>query len=94
MTENAMSNPHLDTVVNTITPEIYQAFKSAVAIRRWPNGLAMTEAQLATCLQAMIAYEHHYLPAEERTGYVPPKNQACADENPNHGSETPLKWQH
>lgn len=78
------------TLLEAVTPQVYQNFKRAIALRKWPDGRRLSEAQLQTCLQAVIAYEHHHLPPEERTGYVPPKKSACDHEHP--ADETPLQW--
>lgn len=77
-------------LLEAVTPQVYQNFKCAIALRKWPDGRRLSEAQLQTCLQAVIAYEHHHLPPEERTGYVPPKKSVCDHEHPT--DETPLQW--
>ncbi|WP_345415751.1 YeaC family protein [Halioxenophilus aromaticivorans] len=79
-------------LLESLTPEIVQNFRRAIEIGKWPNGVALTKEQKATCMQAVIAYEAKHLPPEQRTGYVPPK-QPCADEHSHAPSETPLKWQ-
>lgn len=82
----------IDNMVGAVTPDIYERFKLAVELRKWPNGSALTAQQVEICLQAIIAYEHRNLPEQERTGYVPPKAQPCSDESHIHTYETPLKW--
>jgi len=80
--------------ISSITPEVVSNLRRAVEIGRWPNGQALTEEQRATCLQAIIAYEATHLPPEQRTGYVPPKKAACADDGDHqHVDEKPLQWQ-
>lgn len=69
----------LDDVMKAMTPDLYERFKRAIEIQRWPNGEKLTPQQLETCMQAVIAYEHMHCPPEERTGYVPPKPKACGD---------------
>ncbi len=81
----------LDPILANITPEIVQKFKTAIELRKWPDGRLLTSQQLETCLQAVIAYEHQNLPEHERTGYVPPKTTAC--EPPEQEPTTPIKWQ-
>jgi uncharacterized protein len=83
-------DPHM--IAQQLTPDIYEKFKSAVELRKWPNGLALTQEQLTICLQAIIAYEHTHLPVEQRTGYVPPKTQACEDDSHIHTKEEPIHW--
>ena len=87
-----MSAPNIQSMLQALTPEIYQQFKTAIEIRKWPNGSVLTPEQIETCIQAIIAYEHQHLPENERTGYVPPKTQPCADDSHIHSRETPLKW--
>jgi len=76
-------------IAANLKPELIESFKRAVEIGKWPDGNVLTSEQREICLQAVIAYEFHNLPEDQRTGYVPPKNSACA-----HTDETPLKWKH
>ena len=62
-----------------LTPEMYQKLKTAVEIGKWPHGEPLDQTQKSLCLQAVIAYEQQPMSAQERTGFVPPKNQACGD---------------
>lgn len=87
-----MSDSQIQAVLAAMTPQVYERFKSAVELRKWPDGKTLTSEQLQTCLQAIIAYEHHHLPAEQRTGYIPPKTEPCADDTHIHTHETPLTW--
>src|SRR5690606_6236536 len=66
--ENAMSS--FAEMIANITPEIYQNLKQAVEIGKWPDGRLLTREQKELTLQAMIAWEQHNLPEEERTGYM------------------------
>lgn len=75
-------------IAANLKPEVIESFKRAIEIGKWPDGNALTSEQREVCMQAVIAYEYHNLPEEERTGYVPPKNTACKPQE-----ETPLKWQ-
>lgn len=81
----------LDTVLDVLTPDIYRRFLTAIELRKWPNGQALTPGQLNTCMQAVIAYEAKYLPEHERTGFVPPKPQPCASE-PESTDEQAVSW--
>ena len=75
-------------LVNSITPEVYANLKYSIEIGKWPDGKVMSEEQKALSIQAIIAYEA-ILPAEQRSGYLPPKNTPCAPE----GAEyRPLTW--
>jgi Uncharacterized protein conserved in bacteria len=87
-----MSESKVQAVLAAMTPQIYERFKRAVELRKWPDGNPVSNEQLQTCLQAIIAYEHHHFPPEQRTGYVPPKTEPCVDDSHIHTHETPLKW--
>lgn len=81
----------LDTMLDLLTPDIYRRFQTAIELRKWPNGQALTPGQLKTCMQAVIAYEAKHLPENERTGYVPPKAQPCTVE-PESQDEQAVSW--
>ncbi|OOS07216.1 hypothetical protein SAMN02745664_105104 [Moraxella cuniculi DSM 21768] len=57
-------------ILNSLTPEIVEKFRTAIEIGRWENGERLTDAQRATCMQAVMVWEHEYLPVSERTGYI------------------------
>ena len=79
----------LQQLLNSITPDIYQQLQKAVEIGKWPDGRNISEEQRSLCIQAIIAYDQRK-PEIERTGYVPPKDSACApDDKPK-----PIKWDH
>lgn len=85
-----------DEVNKAMSPEIYERFKEAVATGKWPDGKSLTQEQKETCMQAVIIYEHEYLKEEERTGYVPPKDEACGSSSEQDNDKdltTPVKWQ-
>ena len=81
----------VEKILEAVTPEIYARFKTAIELKKWPDGRQLTNEQLEICLQAIIAYEVRYLPENERTGYVPPKSSACEHDDPS--AESPVKWQ-
>ena len=62
-------------IASTISAEVYESFKLAVEIGKWPDDRKLTTEQKELCLQAMIAYELKNLPEDQRTGYMGP--QAC-----------------
>jgi uncharacterized protein YeaC (DUF1315 family) len=65
--------------IENITPEIYQSLKLAVEIGKWPDGRKLTQEQKELTLQALIAWEIHNLPEEERIGYMGP--QECSSKS-------------
>ncbi len=86
---------NIDELINSITPEIYENLKRSIELGKWPDGRPLTQEQREHSMQAVIAYELKHLPAEERTGYVPPKpHQHCGGEGEvAEPEEKPLKWQ-
>jgi len=79
----------LPQLLESITPQIYESLKRAVELGKWPDGRALTDEQKALCMQAIIAYDQRN-PEVDRTGYVPPKDSACAPDT----QPKPLKWDH
>ncbi len=61
-------------LLSSITPAVYDNFKRAVELGKWPDGRQVTPEQRQLCMAAIIAYEHRHLPQEQRSGYVPPKD--------------------
>lgn len=57
-------------ILNSLNPEIIAKFRTAIEIGKWENGTKLTDEQRATCMQAVMVWEHEYLPTEERTGYI------------------------
>jgi uncharacterized protein len=86
---------NIDELVNSITPEVYQSLKTAIELGKWGDGRILTPEQKEHSMQAIIAYELKYMPAEERTGYVPPKSHShCGgDGEVAEAEDQPLKWQ-
>ena len=54
-----------------LSPEIYERFKQALELGKWPDGRALSKEQKEICLQAVILFETAQgVPVNERTGYV------------------------
>ncbi len=66
-------------MIENITPDIYQNLKLAVEIGKWPDGRKLTLEQKELTLQAMIAWEQHNLPENQRTGYMSQECESHAD---------------
>lgn len=60
-------------LLEAIDTPLYQALCRAVELRRWPDGARLSEAQLETCMQALIYYEENCLPEDDRTRNRLPK---------------------
>lgn len=60
-----------EDVAKQLDPEIYQRFKTALELGKWPDGRAMTREQKEICLQSVMVYENeHDVPEQERVGYI------------------------
>ena len=61
----------LEKLIKSLTPEIYQNLRSAVALGRWPDGRTVSKEQREYSMQAIIYYEEmHNVPETERVGYM------------------------
>ena len=78
-------------LISKLTPDIYERLKTAVEIGKWPDGRPLAEGQKELCIQAVIAYDARK-PPEQRTGYVPPKTDACEPPSMVDKQPQPLKW--
>lgn len=62
---------NFEDVAQQISPDIYQRFKDALELGKWPDGRTLTKEQKEICLQAVIVYEAAQdVPENQRTGYV------------------------
>ena len=80
-----------EQLVEQLTPELYESFKRAIEIGKWPDGRVLTDEQKALCMEAVIAYEFKNVDEEERVGYIDKGSKAdgemCDDDSPK-----PIKW--
>ena len=76
-------------LARSITPNVYQTFKRAVEIGRWPDGSGLTVDQKEICIQAIIEYESD-MPESERTGFIAPRVDGC--DLKNKGGTDLLSW--
>ena len=63
-----------------LTPEIVSRFREAIETGRWPDGRVLTAGQRQTCIEAVMVWEYHHLPEEQRSGYMPTKQQQLAED--------------
>lgn len=61
---------NLNAMLEMLDENIVERLKTAVEICKWPNGIALTTEQRQICMQAVMAWEHTHLSAEQRTGYI------------------------
>lgn len=69
-TDAAQPDIDVAAMLSALTPELIARFRTAVELGKWPNGDRLTPAQRQTCMQAMVVWEHHHLPENQRTGYI------------------------
>lgn len=80
-----------EQLAEQLKPEVYQSFKRAIEIGKWPDGRVLTAEQKALCMEAVIAYEFKHVDERERVGYIDKGSKAdgemCDDDTPK-----PIKW--
>jgi uncharacterized protein YeaC (DUF1315 family) len=79
-----------EQLMASLDSDIIERFRRAIELGKWPDGRELSDEQRATCMKAVIIYEHANLPEQERTGYVPPKETPCKD--PSDQAESEIKW--
>jgi len=57
-------------LIAQLTPEVYQRLKSAIEIGKWPDGRLLSEAQKASCMEAVLRYQALKLDPKQHTGYM------------------------
>lgn len=75
---------NFENAAQQISPDIYQRFKEALELGKWPDGRVLTREQKEICLQAIIVYETAQgIPENKRTGYVDStkKTSPCGPKN-------------
>ena len=48
---------NFDELIVAMTPDMHQALKRAIEVRKWPNGERLTEEQLETCMEAVLTFD-------------------------------------
>lgn len=91
-----MSDMTFEKMLETLTPELVAAFRLAIEIGKWPDGRRLTPEQRATCMQAVIAWEHKHLPENQRTGYIDKgeKEGEVCDSHDHSQDEAAVKFLH
>ncbi|WP_417689021.1 YeaC family protein [Pseudidiomarina sp.] len=54
-----------EDLLASITPETFERLVAAVETGRWPDGVALTEAQKENTIQLVMAYQAKYCPSDE-----------------------------
>jgi uncharacterized protein YeaC (DUF1315 family) len=72
----------LDDLIQSLTPEVYENLKNAVATGRWPNGRKLEEGQRELCMEAIMYFENaHNVPADQRVGYLDMGSKSRKDDD-------------
>lgn len=50
----------LETLLNAMTPEVYQRLATAVEIGKWPDGTPLTPEQRDSSMQAVMLYQSRH----------------------------------
>lgn len=89
---------NFEDLAKNIDPEIYQRFKVAIELGKWPDGRLLSREQKELCLQAILIYEaKHQMNEGDRVGYVDTskKTSACSvDNNENDSAAETIKFLH
>lgn len=64
-----------EDVAKQLNPEIYQRFKQALELGKWPDGRVLTKEQKEICLQAVILFEASHKAESERVGFIERKKK-------------------
>lgn len=51
---------NLDSILATMTPEIYQRLATAVELGKWPDGVALTQEQKENSLQLVMLWQSRH----------------------------------
>lgn len=85
-----MSDMTFDKMVAQMTPAMYDSFKQAIALRKWPDGQRLSQEQTELCLEAVMKYEvAHDIPENERVGHL--ERGGCGT-NDEAGESDAIKW--
>ena len=52
-------------LIDSLTPEVIERFKSAVETGKWPDGTALSEEQRDSCMQAIMLYQARHQQTDE-----------------------------
>ena len=83
---------NVEKMLQAMNPEVHAALKRAVEIGKWPDGRKLSDEQRALCMEAVIAYDAHFVEENERVGYIDRGSKAegeLCDDTP---ETSILKW--
>ena len=62
---------NFESTAESIPKEIYDQFKKAIELGKWPDGRPLSREQKEICLQTIMLYEaKHGVDEKSRTGYI------------------------
>jgi uncharacterized protein YeaC (DUF1315 family) len=79
-------------LLKQLGPEVYERFKRALELGRWPDGQQLTDDQRDHCMQAVITYDQLHLPEEQRVGYIDRGHKQDQQCDAPDTEEQALKW--
>ncbi|MAR92229.1 MAG: DUF1315 family protein [Pseudomonadota bacterium] len=72
-----------DALIESITPQTYQALQRALELGKWADGTRLTREQKEHVMQAIIAYGERNLDPSQRVGFIDrgtkEEGETCSD---------------
>jgi|GEM_PF-983457 len=65
--------------IKQLDAQVYQSIKTAVELGKWETGIKLAKEQLELCMQILIIWEEHNLPADQHTGFMADKCKSSSD---------------
>ncbi|TBR37854.1 DUF1315 family protein [Marinomonas agarivorans] len=83
---------NFQSMIDNMSPEVYESLKYAVEIGKWPNGVPLTQEQKELCMQAVITYDYSNKDETDRVGFIDRSiHSGCGDKKSELEHET-VKW--
>lgn len=79
------------TILASLTPELVDKFRVAIELGKWADGTKLSAEQRATCMQAVMIWEHEHLAPSERTGFI---HKPIKDDGSTVGAECDVEHEH
>ncbi len=64
-----------------LTPELYEQFRQAIALGKWPDGRVVSEKQKKIMLESVIIYEANNVSEEKRTAILEDQCASLSSDN-------------
>lgn len=79
------------TILASLTPELVDKFRAAIELGKWADGTKLSAEQRATCMQAVMVWEHEHLAPAERTGFI---HKPIKEDGSTIGAECDVEHEH